>query len=106
MSSYEQNSAGALLLVHCCWCIHVCCFQAIFKSIVTAAAGRHDVFERLCNGILLVGPGAALRGLGPMLERRLMQRFSSAGRQQVRSLVFKEIYLQRLLLEERLFALL
>lgn len=57
--------------------------QAIFQSIAIAAAGRHDVFERLCNGILLTGPGASLRGLGPMLERRLMQRFSAAGRQQV-----------------------
>lgn len=51
-----------------------------------AVAGlRPDLLDRLANGLLLTGPAAGLRGLGQMLERRLMQRFSYGGRQQVGS---------------------
>jgi hypothetical protein len=57
--------------------------QAVYRSIMAAAAGRPDLCDRLANGLLLTGPAAGLRGLGQMLERRLMTRFAAGGRQQV-----------------------
>lgn len=71
-------------------CTVICCcapaapLQAVYRSIMAAAAGRPDLCDRLANGLLLTGPAAGLRGLGQMLERRLMTRFAAGGRQQVR----------------------
>lgn len=63
------------------------CLQAVFRAIVAAAAAKPALLERLCSGVLLTGPGAALRGLGPVLERRLMARFSRVGRAQAVSVL-------------------
>lgn len=59
------------------------CVQAVFRSILATSAGRPELTARLAAGLLLVGPGGGLRGLGPMLERRVAQRLTAAGQAQV-----------------------
>eukprot|EP00775_Hariotina_reticulata_P009147 gene9147-9315_t len=61
--------------------------EAVFQSLMAVAARQPDVLDRLSAGILLVGPGASLRGLGSMLERRVMHKFATLKRQQVVSVL-------------------
>eukprot|EP00879_Flechtneria_rotunda_P025865 GHRR01027519.1.p1 GENE.GHRR01027519.1~~GHRR01027519.1.p1 ORF type:complete len:299 (+),score=85.06 GHRR01027519.1:229-1125(+) len=66
--------------------------EAVFRSITAAAVGRPDVFDRLSAGLLLIGPGAGIRGLGSMLERRLGVKFAQAGRHQLVSVLEPKAY--------------
>jgi hypothetical protein len=79
------RSPDALLLLLLLLPFHLPLAQAVYRSVMAAAAGRPDLCDRLANGLLLTGPAAGLRGLGQMLERRLMTRFAAGGRQQVRT---------------------